>query len=122
MGVRYFNCKGCGNPSSEFDEIVCEDCHGSFCSCAVPDELKEFISCWDEVWRFVSVDEENNLVSKPGHEDTLEVFKKYLNYNGDTYGLVLRKEYCPRCSRAAELAKDPEYKEYLRLKEKFCNA
>ena len=118
MSVRFFTCKNCGEPSSEFDEIVCESCHRSFCSCSMPKELKEFVSGWDEVWRYISVDDENNIVSKLGHEDTLEIFKKYLNYNED-YGLVLREEYCPHCSKTAELTKDPEYKEYLRLKAKF---
>ena len=39
--------------------------------------------------------------------------------NFHKYGIELKKEFCPICNKEKGLEKDPEYKEYLRLKNKF---
>ena len=122
MSVRFFTCKDCKETSSEYNEIICEKCESSLCGCIIPTELKDYIDCWDQIWHYIDADENDNIIAREGYEDDLEVFKKYLNYNSSTYGLVLKEEYCPICNKKKKDEQDPEYKEYLRLKEKFENA
>ena len=119
MGVRFFTCKNCHQPSSEYNEVKCQECGNSLCDCAIPQELKDYFDCWDSIWSYIDVDDEDNIVAREGYEDYLEVFKKYLTYDSNTYGIVLKEEYCPLCQKRKENEKDPEYREYLRLKEKF---
>ena len=125
MSVRFFHCKGCGEEASEYDEITCESCGNSLCSCTIPEELQEYLSCWDEVWRYIDTEyieekDEYRVIARNGNEGKLPLFGKYLSYSND-YGLALREKYCPICKKRKEDEKDPEYKEYLRLKEKFEN-
>ena len=122
MSVRFFTCKNCGEASSEYNEIVCEKCEKSLCGCAIPEELKEYIDCWDGIWHYIDIDEKDNIIAREGYEDYIDVFRKYLIHDGTMYGLELKHEYCPICSKIKEYEKDPEYKEYLRLKEKFEDA
>lgn len=119
MSVWYFSCKNCGGAASEYDEIHCEKCESEMCSCAMPDEIEKLCGCWEDVWYYINYDRDNNIIKAENcEEDYTELFKKYFSVN-DNYGLVLKEEYCPVCQRGKENEKDPEYKEYLRLKAKF---
>ena len=124
MSVSWFTCSNCHEVSSEYDRIYCEECETELCGCAIPKELKKYISIWENVWSCVQTDSEDNFIpieeAEMLCEDNLpELFNKYLKYDGNTYGLVLRKEYCPICAKRAQFKEDPEYQEYLRLKKKF---
>lgn len=119
MSVWYFSCKNCGEAASEYDEIHCEKCESEMCSCAMPDEIGELCECWEDVWYFITTDVNNKIVkAKECKEDYTKLFRKYFSVNDD-YGLVLKEEYCPVCQKEKDNEKDPEYKEYLRLKVKF---
>lgn len=119
MGVRFFTCKNCRSASSEYNEIHCEGCEKSMCSCAIPEELKDYLNCWEDVWEYINIDDNDELIANKDYDDYLPVFKKYLKYDFHKYGIELKKEFCPICNKEKELEKDPEYKEYLRLKNKF---
>lgn len=119
MSVRFFTCKNCHEASSEYNEIHCEECEQSLCGCAIPEELKNYLKCWEDVWEYIDIDEHDNIVAAKGYESSIDTFKKYLKYDPYEYGLELKKEYCPICNKKKELEKDPEYEEYLRLKAKF---
>ena len=119
MSVWYFSCANCNSAQSEYNEIHCETCESSLCDCAMPDEIHELCNCWEDIWNFINVNSQNKIVKdKACKEDYVKLFRKYLTCNDD-YGVVLREEYCPICQRRKENEKDPEYKEYLRLKAKF---
>ena len=125
MGVDYFSCENCRRVATEYDEIHCEKCESSLCSCAMPDEIAQLCQGWDDIFAYISeryVAETNETViikqSDEVSDETLEIFKKYLTFNDD-YGIVLKEEYCPICQKRKENEKDFEYKEYLRLKAKF---
>lgn len=121
MGVNFFSCDSCHEVASEYDEIWCENCEAHLCSCAMPQELSEIISCWEDTWEYIGIDRDNNIQPNANvDKDYSKIFRKYLSYNDD-YGLVLKEEYCPICQCRKEMEKDPEYKEYLRLKAKFDN-
>lgn len=121
MGVDYFSCDSCRGAASEYDEIWCEKCESQLCSCAMPQELSEIMECWEDAWKYIGVDKDNQIQhNASSKEDYTEIFRKYLSSNDD-YGLVLKEEYCPVCQRRKEMEKDPEYREYLRLKAKFDN-
>ena len=119
MGVRFFTCKNCHEASSEYNEICCEECESNLCGCAIPEELKKYLNCWEDLWEYIDIDENDEVVAKKGHENTLETFRKYITYDFHKYGLELKKEHCPICNKKKRLKQDPEYKEYLRLKAKF---
>lgn len=119
MGVEYFSCDNCGEAASEYDEIYCEECESPLCGCVMPDEIAQLCSCWEDIWIFIQINPGNKIVkNKICKEDYVKLFRKYLKGSFD-YGVVLKKEYCPICQRREENSKDPEYKEYLRLKAKF---
>ena len=121
MGVNYFSCKNCGEATTDYDLIYCTNCESELCSCSMPKELKELCNCWDSVWYYVGVDKDNNIQPNANcTENYTELFRKYLTYT-NRYGFELKEEYCPICQRRKEMEKDPEYKEYLRLKAKFDN-
>ena len=120
MGVDYFSCQNCGDAVSEYDKVYCEKCESELCSCAMPKEISKLCNCWEDVWEYIATDNEDNIRQNVNcSEDYSELFKKYLAYDSDTYGLELKEEFCPICQRRKEMEKDPEYKEYLRLKAKF---
>ena len=120
MSVTFFTCKNCSEVKSEYDRIYCHECESELCSCAIPEELKKYVNIWEDVWEYVTTDNEDNFVaSSDADEDLSELFSKYLTYDGCTYGLTLKKEYCPICALKEKYKDDPEYKEYLRLKKKF---
>ena len=117
--VDYFSCQNCNQASSEYDEIHCATCESNLCSCAMPDEIAELCSCWEDIWNFIRTNSSNKIIKNPAcKQDYTKIFRKYLTSN-DEYGLALKEEYCPICQREKENEKDPEYKEYLRLKTKF---
>jgi hypothetical protein len=119
-----------GTPSTEvteeaakYDEIYCEKCESSLCSCAMPDEIAQLCGCWEDIWNFINTDINNKIIPSAAWKGEdgkkyVKIFKKYLSVNDD-YGLVLKEKYCPICQKRKEDEKDPEYKEYLRLKAKF---
>ena len=120
MGVRFFSCESCKSPASEYNEIFCEGCEGHLCGCAIPEELSPFIRIWEDIWEFVDTDEKDNLIPRSeDYEEKAELINRFLTYNSNTYGLVLKKDFCPICNKGKENRKDPEYEEYLRLKKKF---
>ena len=124
MGVRFFSCENCKEARSEYDEIYCEKCERQLCQCSIPKELKKYISIWEDVWEYITTDDKDNIIPADDSEydeEVVELFKKYLTYDSETYGLLLKKEYCPLCKLDEKLSEDPEYKEYLRLKNKFEN-
>ena len=122
MGVRFFTCGNCKGISSEYNEVYCPKCGEQLCQCAIPEELKKYIRIWEDVWEYVTTDAEDNFIPAEGcEEDLTELFSKYLVYDSYDWGLELKPEYCPICNKEKEFEKDPEYKEYLRLKEKFKN-
>jgi len=123
MGVDYFSCENCGRAASEYDEIHCEKCESSLCSCAMPDEIAQLCGCWEDIWNFINTDINNKIIPSSAWKGEdgkkyVKLFKKYLSVNDD-YGVVLKEKYCPICQKRKEDEKDPEYKEYLRLKAKF---
>ena len=121
MSVWYFSCKNCGDAASEYNEIHCEACEVTLCDCVMPKEIKDLCNVWDNLYEYVTSDKDNNIIGKEGTDKaTVEVFRKYLSCNDD-YGIVLKEEYCPICQKRLKNEQDPEYKEYLRLKEKFEN-
>lgn len=122
MGVDFFSCENCKEVRSEYNEIYCEKCESHLCKCVIPEELKKYINIWEDVWEYITTDDEDNIIPADNSEydeEVVELFKKYLTYNSETYGLLLKKEYCPVCKLREELNEDPEYKNYLRLKKKF---
>ena len=120
MGVRYFVCKNCQTAESEYNEVFCEKCESQLCSCAIPEELKEYIKIWEDIWEYIKIDADDNIIPKSKTCDKeVEIIKKYLIYDSKGYGIELKHEYCPICNREDKNKIDPEYKEYLRLKAKF---
>jgi hypothetical protein len=119
MGVDYFSCANCGEAHSEYDQITCDKCESYLCSCAMPEELQKQCGCWEDIYLYITTDSEGNIVkARDCNEDDSEIFRKYLTVNED-YGVVLKEEYCPICTRRKKNSEDPEYQEYLRLKAKF---
>ena len=120
MGVSFFTCQNCKNVSSEYSRIYCEKCESEMCGCAIPEELKKYISIWEDVWSYITTDQYDNIIpAKDSEEDLSELFKKYLTYDGNMYGLEIKEEFCPVCQKNKKHENDPEYEEYLRLKKKF---
>ena len=119
MSVWYFSCQNCNEAHSEYNEIHCEKCESSLCDCAMPDEIHKLCGCWEDMWNFINTNSENKIIQNQDcKENYVELFGKYLTCNDD-YGIVLKEKYCPICQRRNENEKDPEYKEYLRLRAKF---
>ena len=123
MSVWYFSCENCREAHSEYNEIHCEECENSLCSCAMPDEIRELCGCWEDIFKYITESPEigESVIIKRNDDvsdETLKIFKKYLAINDD-YGIVLKEEYCPVCQKRKINEKDSEYEEYLRLKAKF---
>lgn len=92
MGVDYFSCENCGRVATEYDEIFCEECESSLCSCAMPDEIAQLCRGWDDIFnyiseRYVAETNETSIIKQSDEvsDETLEIFKKYLTLNDD-YG------------------------------------
>ena len=120
MGISYYYCRNCGNVMSNYDLILCENCGARLCSCSMPPELRNICNCWEDIWDYITLNNNNEIVVHPtALVDYSEVFKKYLKYNAQEDELCLKEEYCPLCQRTKIQAMDPEYVEYLRLKAKF---
>ena len=107
MSVWYYTCKNCNEPASEYDIINCENGH-ELCSDCLPFELST-IGTADDIFREC-------------HKEILtnKMLQKYI-INTREYGYSLREEFCPVCQREIRNKQDPEYQEYLRLKDKFEN-
>lgn len=115
MGVDYFNCKNCGEISSEYDRIYCEHCEQELCSCALPEELQSY-GYWNNVYATINLDDDDNIIQDT---EAAQTIAKYISFNMNGYGYELKQEYCPVCKKQNKYLNDPEYKEYLRLKAKF---
>lgn len=101
MSIRFFTCKNCNSPASEYNEIYCESCESQLCSCSIPDELKSFINIWEDLWDYVEIDGYDNITYKSDGEDKekTDIIKKYITYDFNKYGLELKKEFCPICNK-----------------------
>lgn len=105
MSVDYFICENCNEAHSEYDRIICENEH-YLCSGCLPEELSKIGIC-DDIHLMCNKEYTTN-----------EILQKYI-VETDEFGWTLKKEFCPVCQREERNKKDPEYKEYLRLKKKF---
>ena len=105
MSVDYFICENCNGAHSEYDRIICENEH-YLCSGCLPEELSKIGIC-DDIHLMCNKEYTTN-----------EILQKYIVETNE-FGWTLKKEFCPECQREERNKKDPEYKEYLRLKKKF---
>ena len=119
MSVDLFSCDYCKGAATEYDRIYCEHGH-ELCNCVMPTEIAKLCGCWEDVYCYITIDEHDKIIKREQCEhDYSELFSNFLTYNGDTYGILLKSEYCPLCSKIKQNSLDPEYQEYLRLKKKF---
>ena len=121
MKINYIDYKSCEEVKDEYDTIQCVKCKSRIYSWAMPEELSDIMNHWEDAWQYIGVDRDNNIQPNANaNRDYSSVFRKYFVYANE-YGLQLKEEYCPTCRRKKEMERDPEYKEYLRLKAKFDN-
>lgn len=124
-----FVCAVCGEIESGYD-LSLSDCEMSRC-----EHGHEFHNSHAELDFFEdgTREEKYELLKKSGYTyDTVQLEKDFVELTDeefdDKYEQVLMdsvvdfgvpEKYCPACQKIAEYLKDPEYQEYLRLKQKF---